>query len=213
MIGTAEIGPGQLVLALGFVLAAGGASLWLKLGLGRDILVGTVRTFGQLFLMGYVLVYIFEWRIPWLTLLLFCGMIFFAARIVAGRVKGLGVPVFKPVLVSMLLSYLVVSYLVVAVVGLHGQGEARAYRAAIYEHCAGPAVALVAADLGACEPQLLAQHLGQALPRLHRHTVVVAVHSKFYQFFGHSSPSRMGYSLQKGNKRGVCLGFGLRLSA
>jgi putative ABC transport system permease protein len=106
----------QLGLALVFVLLAAGASLWLKLGLGKDILVGTVRVFAQLFLMGYVLVYVFEWRIPWLTLVLFAGMIFFAARIVAGRVKGKGVPVFWPVFGSMLLSYMVVSIIVVGVV-------------------------------------------------------------------------------------------------
>lgn len=116
MHGIPPIGTWQLILALGFIVFAAGASLWLRLGLGRDLLVGTLRTFAQLFLMGYVLVYIFEWRWPWLVLAMFCGMIFFAARIVAERVKGKGVPVFRSVLVSMLLSYLVVSYLVVALV-------------------------------------------------------------------------------------------------
>jgi putative ABC transport system permease protein len=116
MSGTPVIEPWQLVLALCFVCLAAGASLWLKLGLGKDILVGTARTFAQLFLMGYVLVYVFQWRLPWLTLLLYAGMIFFAARIVAGRVKGKGVPVFWPVFSSMLLSYMVVSIIVVGVV-------------------------------------------------------------------------------------------------
>ena len=106
----------QLVMVLGFVLMAGGASLWLGLGLGKDLLIGTVRTFGQLFLMGYLLVHIFEWRIWWLTLLLFGGMIFFAAQIVVSRVKNQGVPVFWPILCSMLLSYMAISYLVVGVV-------------------------------------------------------------------------------------------------
>ena len=106
----------QLGLALFFIVMAGGASLWLKLGLGRDLLVGTARTFGQLFLMGYVLAHIFQIRLPWLVVLLFVGMIFFAARIVAGRVKGSGIPVLGPVLVSMLLSYLAISYLVSAAV-------------------------------------------------------------------------------------------------
>lgn len=116
MTGAVNIGPWQLVMALGFVLLAGGASIMLGLGLGRDILVGTMRTFGQLFLMGFVLVYVFQWKNPYLTIALYCGMIFFAARIVAGRVKDKKVPVFRPVLASMLLSYLVVSFLVVAVV-------------------------------------------------------------------------------------------------
>ncbi|MCF8043588.1 MAG: iron export ABC transporter permease subunit FetB [Desulfarculaceae bacterium] len=116
MSGAVDIGYGQLALALGFVLLAGGASLWLKLGLGRDLLVGTLRTVAQLALMGYVLLYIFAINLPWLVLLLFAGMIFFAARIVAGRVKGRGVPVFWPVFLSMLLSYMVVSFLVTGVV-------------------------------------------------------------------------------------------------
>ena len=106
----------QLALALIFVMLAGGASLWLGLGLGKDLLVGTVRTFGQLFLMGYVLVYVFEWRQFWLVLLLFAAMIFFAARIVAGRIKGKGPPMFWPIFLSMLLSYMVVSYVVTDVV-------------------------------------------------------------------------------------------------
>jgi len=50
-----QIGPLQLFLCLGFVLLAGGTSLYHKLGLERDLFVGTVRTFAQLFLMGYVL--------------------------------------------------------------------------------------------------------------------------------------------------------------
>lgn len=116
MSGAVDIGYGQLALALGFVLLAGGASLWLKLGLGRELLVGTLRTVGQLALMGYILVYIFAINQAWLVLLLFAGMIFFAARIVAGRVRGKGVPVFWPVFISMLLSYMVVSFLVTGVV-------------------------------------------------------------------------------------------------
>ncbi len=116
MSGALEIGYLQLALALGFVLLAGGASLWLKLGLGRDILVGSLRTFAQLFLMGYVLIYVFGLQTPWPVLAIFAGMIFFAARIVTGRVKQHGVPVFWPIFLSMLLSYMVVSYLVVGVV-------------------------------------------------------------------------------------------------
>ncbi|MCB2188692.1 MAG: iron export ABC transporter permease subunit FetB [Deltaproteobacteria bacterium] len=110
------IGAGQLALALVFVLLAGAANLWLKLGLGRDLLVGTVRTFAQLFLMGYVLVYVFRVEQAWLVLAMFAGMIFFAARIVAGRVKNKGPRVFNPVFLSMLGSYMVVTFLVVAVV-------------------------------------------------------------------------------------------------
>jgi putative ABC transport system permease protein len=106
----------QLGLALAFVLLAGCTSLWLKLGLGKDLLVATLRTFAQLYLMGYLLLHIFELRIPWLVLLIFGFMIFFAARIVWGRVKSRGIGLFKPVLISMLLSYGVITYVVVDVI-------------------------------------------------------------------------------------------------
>lgn len=116
MNGIVAIGPWQLVLALAFVLLAGVASIRLGLGLGKDIAWGTARTFAQLFLMGYVLVYIFEIEMPPLVLAVFSGMIFFAARIVAGRVKDKGPKVFGPVFFSMFLSYMVVTFVVVAIV-------------------------------------------------------------------------------------------------
>lgn len=116
MISTAPIGFWQLALALVFVLAAGGASLWLKLGLGRDLLVGTVRTFAQLFLMGYVLVYLFEINTPWVVLPVFGVMIFFAANIVSGRLPARRGWLLGPVFLSMLLSYMVVTIMVVGLV-------------------------------------------------------------------------------------------------
>lgn len=110
------IGLVQLSLALCFVLLAGGASLWLKLGLGRQLLMGTVRTFAQLFLMGYLLVYIFALKAPWLVLLIFAGMMLFAARIVTSRLPAHQGRLWGPVFISMLLSYMVVTYVVVGLV-------------------------------------------------------------------------------------------------
>lgn len=49
----------DLSLAFGLILIAIGISRWQKLGLGRDFVVGAVRTVVQLALVGYVLVYIF----------------------------------------------------------------------------------------------------------------------------------------------------------
>jgi len=49
----------DLVLAAGLVLVAIGISRWQGLGLGRDLVVGAVRTVVQLTLVGYVLVYLF----------------------------------------------------------------------------------------------------------------------------------------------------------
>ena len=55
-----DIGWVQLALCLLFVLAAGAASMALRLGLQRDLAWGTVRTFSQLFLLGLVLRYVFQ---------------------------------------------------------------------------------------------------------------------------------------------------------
>ena len=71
-----EIGPYQLILALVFVLAAGGASLYHGLRLEKDLLVGTIRTFVQLFLLGYVLKFIFRLDSVWPVLAVFFFMIY-----------------------------------------------------------------------------------------------------------------------------------------
>jgi len=111
-----EIGPIQLALCLGFVLLAGGASIYHKLGLGRDLLVGSIRTFAQLFLMGYVLKFVFDVHYMWLVLLIFTFMIGAAVHIIKGRVKERSIPFVIPTFISMLLSYTLVSYLVTAVI-------------------------------------------------------------------------------------------------
>ena len=52
------ISTGQLLLALVFILIAQASSFIYHLGLNREITIGTIRTFAQLFLMGYVLTFI-----------------------------------------------------------------------------------------------------------------------------------------------------------
>lgn len=111
-----EISPWQLLLCLGFVCLAGGTSFYHKLGLGRDLLVGTIRTFAQLFLMGYVLKFVFEVHVSWIVLLIFTFMIGAAVHIIKGRVKETSVSFVFPTFVSMLLSYTLVSYVVTAVI-------------------------------------------------------------------------------------------------
>ncbi len=115
-MGTLEIGTFQLVLCLIFVLMSGLCSLLLSLKLERDILVGTVRTFAQLFLMGYTLRYVFEFSRVWVVLLLFSGMIGFAAWTIRGRVKERTVPFFRPTLISMLITYTAVTAVVTGVI-------------------------------------------------------------------------------------------------
>ena len=66
-----EITPIQLFLCFVFVAIAGIGSVVFRLGLEKDLAWGTVRTFAQLFMMGYVLKYIFQINSPILILLLF----------------------------------------------------------------------------------------------------------------------------------------------
>jgi putative ABC transport system permease protein len=77
----------QLLLALLFILVAQITSFVYKLGLNRDITIGTLRTVSQLFLMGYALTFIFKAENLWLTLGIFLVMVFSAIFIVKGRVK------------------------------------------------------------------------------------------------------------------------------
>ncbi len=111
-----DITPGGLLLGLLFVLAAQAASHAWRLGLGRDLLVGAIRTFAQLFLMGYVLRFLFEWRTPLASLVVFCVMTAAAAQVVLGRVKHRRAPAGVPVAVSMLVCFFFVSFMVTAVV-------------------------------------------------------------------------------------------------
>ncbi len=98
------------------VLAAGICSIYLKLKLEKDLLIGTIRTFLQLFLLGYVLKIVFALSNPWIVLLLFSFMIIFAARIISERVKEKSIPYFLPVLASMFLSYMIINSFVMAVI-------------------------------------------------------------------------------------------------
>ncbi len=111
-----EISPFQLVLCLIFVLIAGTGSVVFKLRLERDLAWGTVRTFAQLFLVGYVLKFVFRLNDPYLILLLFLWMIFWAAQTIRGRIQEKEVRFFLPTFVSMAASYMVVAVLVTSTI-------------------------------------------------------------------------------------------------
>ena len=99
-----------------FILLAGACSLYLRLSMARDLLVGTIRTFLQLFLLGYVLKIVFDIKNPWIIFSLFTFMIIFAAITISGRVKEKQVPYFLPVLASIFLSYTVINVFVMTVI-------------------------------------------------------------------------------------------------
>ena len=67
----------DLALAAGLILIAAGLSRWQRVGLARDVIIGGVRTVLQLFLVGYVLIYVFElnqWYWVVLALLVMLGL-------------------------------------------------------------------------------------------------------------------------------------------
>lgn len=116
MTGYIEIGPWQLLLAVSFIVFAIGLSHIHGLGLKRDLAIGITRTFGQLFLLGYVLRYIFELNSIFVTLGVFAVMMTMAGHVIRGRVKARDVEWRLPLAVSMLLSYSAVTFVVMAVV-------------------------------------------------------------------------------------------------
>lgn len=102
----------QLLIALLFVLIAGAASMYHALKLERDLFVGTIRTFAQLYIMGYVLKLIFGLNRPSLVLLTFTFMIIFAAWTVYSRIQEKQIPFFIPVSLSMMASFYLVAIMV-----------------------------------------------------------------------------------------------------
>jgi putative ABC transport system permease protein len=111
-----DITPIQLALCLVFIVIAGGASILLKLDLQRDLAIGTVRTVVQLLLVGYVLTVIFDINNPFLVILLYMWMIFWAAHAIRGRVKEKTVKFFMPTYVAMTVSYLLITIVVTGLI-------------------------------------------------------------------------------------------------
>ena len=104
----------QLGIASGFVLLGGVLSLVQRLGLGRDLAVGTVRTFVQLIAMGYLLEIIFGLEAALPVVGLYVVQTWFAARIVRGRVKERSVDFFAPTLMAVQGSFFLVTFCVTA---------------------------------------------------------------------------------------------------
>lgn len=77
----------DLSLALGLILIAVGISRWQKLGLVKDFIIGAIRTIVQLFLVGYVLVYIFAVDRWYITLAVLALMLIVAVYAAIGRQK------------------------------------------------------------------------------------------------------------------------------
>jgi putative ABC transport system permease protein len=72
-----------------FILIAMIISLWLRLGLEKDLLIGTIRASVQLLAVGYILHFVFESK-NWVYMILMTGvMILVASHNSASRGKGI----------------------------------------------------------------------------------------------------------------------------
>ena len=111
-----EISNLQLAVGLVFIVLAGALSLVHSLKLERDLLIGTLRTFVQLFLLGFALKFIFNIDRMWLVVMVFVVMILFAAWTIRGRVQERQVSFFWPVFLSMTAGYLLISFIVTGVI-------------------------------------------------------------------------------------------------
>ncbi len=111
-----NIGPLNLAVGLVFIITAGLLSVYHSLKLERDLAIGTIRTFTQLFLLGYILKIVFNLNNVFLVLMVFCLMTFFAAWTIYGRVKEKEISFFMPVFLSMIISFFSVAFIVTAII-------------------------------------------------------------------------------------------------
>jgi len=119
MNGVIEIAPWQLALATIFILVSAGLSLLLSLGFVRSLLVATLRTYLQLWALGFVLRWIFSVETVPLVLGTLLLMMIMAARTVLARVPqapgGLLPKVFNAVFLSGVAVTFTVTALIVGV--------------------------------------------------------------------------------------------------
>jgi len=80
-----QLGPLELAIATGLIVAAGVVSLALRLGVEKRLGVAALRTVIQLGLLGLILERVFAIRNPWLVVGLLLLMTVFAAREAVGR--------------------------------------------------------------------------------------------------------------------------------
>ena len=102
----------QLALSAVFLVAAAILSACYRLGLHKDLLVGGVRCFAQLLVMGYVLHLVFSLESVLLVLAVLLTMGFFATRIAGQRVKEKSVPFFWPTFFAIQVTFFTVAFLV-----------------------------------------------------------------------------------------------------
>ena len=99
----------QLIAFSGFIVLASIVSVYLKLKLEKDLWVGAVRTFCQLFMMGFILKFIFENSNVFFVIGLFVWMVFWASRIINKRVINKPFDMQMSIFLTMVTTYILIS--------------------------------------------------------------------------------------------------------
>ncbi|NDV25245.1 iron export ABC transporter permease subunit FetB [Desulfovibrio sp. JC010] len=102
----------QLLIALSLVSVSGVLSIYYKLKLEKDLVIGVLRAFVQLLTMGYLLKILFGLNSALLVLALYLVMTFFSVHIIHGRVKEKNVSYLMPTGLAVMFSYSLVTILV-----------------------------------------------------------------------------------------------------
>ncbi len=116
MTGAVEIGLTQLLLATGFIVVAAGLSLALSLGYCRSLIIATVRTYLQLWALGFVLRWVFGIDSAWLVLAILTVMLIMAAFTIQGRVTSRPRGIFPALLNAVFISGVTVTFAVTALI-------------------------------------------------------------------------------------------------
>ena len=106
----------DLLIACGLVLVAGLVSLGLRLQLERRLALASLRTVVQLLLIGYILRYVFDINSPWLIALVVAIMLTAATQSAIARSERSFKGVFSLTFIALVISGLITSYAVTAVV-------------------------------------------------------------------------------------------------
>ena len=106
----------QLALSAAFLLVAAVLSLHYRLGLHKDLVVGGLRCFVQLLVMGYVLQWVFSVQSALVVVALLLVMGFFATRIAGDRIKEKQIPFFWPTFFAIQITFFAVAFVVSACV-------------------------------------------------------------------------------------------------
>jgi len=106
----------KLILSMALVVIVGSISALLKLGLLKSLLWGTFRTFAQLLLVGYALVWIFSLDSPILLLMILLIMCYFGARTAVKRTKGKAPRQMTFAYLSLAVSTFIVTFIVTGII-------------------------------------------------------------------------------------------------